>query len=57
MVSVPFAEKGDLDVYRQGNELYVRVGPYRRFSHCGGREDDVEIGAEHRIKCCARLRR
>lgn len=29
-MEVPFAEKGDLDVYRQGNELYVRVGPYRR---------------------------
>lgn len=29
-MEVPFADKGDLDVYRQGNELYVRVGPYRR---------------------------
>ncbi|CAN5805413.1 ArsA family ATPase [soil metagenome] len=29
-VMVPFAEKGDLDVYRQGTELYLRVGSHRR---------------------------
>lgn len=29
-MAIPFAEKGDLDVYRQGTELFVRVGPYRR---------------------------
>lgn len=29
-MEVPFAEKGDLDVFRQGTELYVRVGPHRR---------------------------
>lgn len=29
-MDVPFVEKGDLDVYRQGHELFVRVGPYRR---------------------------
>ncbi len=29
-VVVPFAEKGELDVYRQGTELYLRVGSHRR---------------------------
>lgn len=29
-MEVPFAGKEDLDVYRQGNELYIQVGPYRR---------------------------
>lgn len=29
-MDVPFADRGDLDVYRQGNELYIRVGAYRR---------------------------
>ena len=29
-MAVPFVEKGELDVYRQGNELYIQVGPYRR---------------------------
>lgn len=29
-MSVPFADKSDLDVHRHGNELYVNVGPYRR---------------------------
>lgn len=29
-MQVPFARKDELDVYRQGNELYVTVGPYRR---------------------------
>lgn len=29
-MEVPFAEKGSLDVYRQGTELYLQVGPYRR---------------------------
>lgn len=29
-MEVPFAEKEDLDVYRQGNELYIQVGAYRR---------------------------
>jgi arsenite/tail-anchored protein-transporting ATPase len=29
-MDVPFARKEELDVYRQGNELYVNVGPYRR---------------------------
>lgn len=27
---VPFVDKGDLDVFRHGQELYVQVGPYRR---------------------------
>jgi arsenite-transporting ATPase len=29
-MSVPFADKGELDVFRHGHELYVQVGPYRR---------------------------
>ena len=29
-MEVPFAERDSLDVYRQGNELYLQVGPYRR---------------------------
>src|SRR5579859_1437972 len=29
-VPLPFAEKGDLDVYRSADELTLRVGPYRR---------------------------
>jgi arsenite-transporting ATPase len=29
-MEVPFAEKGSLDVYRQGTELFLHVGPYRR---------------------------
>ncbi len=29
-MAVPFADKGDLDVYRHGNELFIQVGPYRR---------------------------
>lgn len=29
-MNVPFAEKDELEVYRQGNELYVQVGAYRR---------------------------
>jgi arsenite-transporting ATPase len=27
---LPFVERGDLDVYRKGDELYVRVGSYKR---------------------------
>jgi arsenite-transporting ATPase len=30
VMAVPFAEKGDLDVLRNHDELYVTVGPYRR---------------------------
>jgi arsenite-transporting ATPase len=29
-LKLPFAEKGELDVHRRGDELYVRVGPYKR---------------------------
>lgn len=29
-IPLPFAEKGDLDLYRSSDELTVRVGPYRR---------------------------
>ena len=29
-MKVPFVEKGDLEVFRHGHELYVQVGPYRR---------------------------
>ncbi len=29
-MQVPFVDKGDLDVFRHGQELYVQVGPYRR---------------------------
>lgn len=29
-LQVPFAEKGDLDVFRKGHELYIQLGPYRR---------------------------
>jgi arsenite-transporting ATPase len=29
-MEVPFVDKGDLDVFRHGQELYVQVGPYRR---------------------------
>lgn len=29
-VPLPFAEKGDLDLYRAADELTLRVGPYRR---------------------------
>ena len=30
VLSVPFAEHGEVDVLRHGEELYVTVGPYRR---------------------------
>jgi len=30
VLTVPFAEKGDVDVLRHGDELYITVGPYRR---------------------------
>ena len=30
VLSVPFAERGDVDVMRHEDELYVTVGPYRR---------------------------
>src|SRR5690606_18949338 len=30
IVPLPFAEKGDLDLYRSADELTLRVGPYRR---------------------------
>lgn len=30
IVSLPFAEKQDLDLYRSADELTLRVGPYRR---------------------------
>ena len=29
-LDLPLVEKADLDVYRHGHELYVRLGPYRR---------------------------
>lgn len=29
-MDVPFVEKGDVDVFRHGDELYLEVGPYRR---------------------------
>lgn len=29
-LSIPFAEKAELDVVRTGDELYITVGPYRR---------------------------
>lgn len=29
-MDIPFVEKSDLDVYRNGHELYIQVGPYRR---------------------------
>ena len=29
-MDIPFVEKSELDVYRTGHELYIRVGPYRR---------------------------
>lgn len=29
-LDIPLAEKGDLDVFRVGQELYLRLGPYRR---------------------------
>ena len=30
VLSVPFAEKGEVDVLRHGDELFITVGPYRR---------------------------
>ena len=30
IVNLPFAERGDLDLYRSADELTLRVGPYRR---------------------------
>jgi arsenite/tail-anchored protein-transporting ATPase len=27
---IPFSERGELDVFRKGDELYIRVGPYKR---------------------------
>lgn len=30
VLSVPFAEKGEVDVMRNNDELYITVGPYRR---------------------------
>lgn len=29
-LDIPFIERTELDVFRQGNELYVQAGPYRR---------------------------
>jgi arsenite/tail-anchored protein-transporting ATPase len=29
-LDIPFIDRDDLDVFRQGNELYVRAGPHRR---------------------------
>jgi arsenite-transporting ATPase len=29
-LDLPLVEKSDLDVFRHGHELYVRLGPYRR---------------------------
>ncbi|MGA7097810.1 MAG: TRC40/GET3/ArsA family transport-energizing ATPase [Acidimicrobiia bacterium] len=29
-LDIPFVDKSELDVYRTGHELYIRVGPYRR---------------------------
>ena len=29
-MKVPFVDRGDLDVFRHGSELYLQVGPYRR---------------------------
>lgn len=29
-LEVPFVERSELDVYRQANELFIRLGPYRR---------------------------
>jgi arsenite-transporting ATPase len=29
-MDIPFVEKSDLDVYRNGHELFIQVGPYRR---------------------------
>lgn len=29
-MDIPFIEKSELDVYRNGHELYIQVGPYRR---------------------------
>ncbi len=29
-LDVPFVDKSELDVYRHGHELFIRVGPYRR---------------------------
>ena len=29
-VDIPFVEKSELDVYRNGHEIYIQVGPYRR---------------------------
>jgi len=30
VVTVPFAEKGDVEVMRRDDELFLTVGPYRR---------------------------
>jgi arsenite-transporting ATPase len=27
---LPFAERGNLDIHRKGDELYIRVGSYKR---------------------------
>ncbi|MGC2240459.1 MAG: TRC40/GET3/ArsA family transport-energizing ATPase [Acidimicrobiia bacterium] len=29
-LDIPFVDRSELDVYRTGHELYIRVGPYRR---------------------------
>jgi arsenite-transporting ATPase len=29
-MKVPFVDRGDLEVFRHGQELYIQVGPYRR---------------------------
>jgi arsenite/tail-anchored protein-transporting ATPase len=29
-LDIPFIERAELDVFRQGNQLYVQAGPYRR---------------------------
>jgi arsenite-transporting ATPase len=29
-IRLPFTDRGDVDVHRKGDELYVRVGSYKR---------------------------
>jgi arsenite-transporting ATPase len=43
-VSLPFADKNDLDLYRSADELTLRVGPYRRNIVLPHALWDLEIG-------------
>ncbi|HEX9697426.1 MAG TPA: TRC40/GET3/ArsA family transport-energizing ATPase [Actinomycetota bacterium] len=40
---LPFAEKGDIDLLRKGDDLYVKVGPYKRAIMLPGALSRLEV--------------